>query len=450
MPAAPPAPPEPVDIDAAHAYLDAHVNLEATAGRVEGLSLERMRALVGALGDPQTDVPVVHVTGTNGKGSTVRMAASLLRAQGLSAATYTSPHLERLNERLAWDGRPVEDEALAELITDVARVEPTLDPALGPPSYFELVTAAALRWFADLAVDVAVVEVGLLGRWDATNVADGRVAVITNIGRDHTDGAPGWREAVAAEKAGIVKPGSTLVLGETAPDLQPVFEAAGAAEIWRRDEAFGCVTNQLAVGGRVLDLRTPGATYDQVFVAAHGAHQGDNAALALAAVEAFVGRPASEEVVEEAFAGLVLPGRFEVLGHGPLVVLDGAHNPDGAATLRDTLAEGFAPPGRRRFVVGMLGGRDVADMLTAIGVGPDDDLVVCTPDSPRAVPAEEVASVAAGLGLPVRRVDPVGRALEVVLGEAGPDDAVVVAGSLYLVGAARAWARTHGLTPAAG
>lgn len=437
-----------MDLDAALAYLDAHVNLEATAGRVEGLSLERMRALVAGLGDPQADVPAVHVTGTNGKGSTVRMATALLRAQGLSVATYTSPHLEHLNERLAWDGRPVADEVLAELLADVARVEPTLDPALGPPSYFELLTAAALRWFADLAVDVAVVEVGLLGRWDATNVVDGRVAVVTNIGRDHTDGAEGWRRAIAEEKAGIVKPGSTLVLGETDPELRPVFDAAGAAEVWRRDEAFGCVTNQLALGGRVVDLRTPGASYDQVFVPAHGAHQGDNAALALAAVEAFLGRPASDEVVDEAFAGLVLPGRFEVLGHGPLVVLDGAHNPDGAVTLRETLAEGFSPQGRRRFVVGMLTGRDPAEMLTALGIAPGDDLVACTPDSPRALPAEDLVGVAAGLGLSARRIDPVDRALDAVLAEAGPEDAVVVAGSLYLVGAARAWCRRHGRVPA--
>lgn len=434
-----------MDLDAALAYLDRHTNLEATAGRVEGLSLERMRALIAALGDPQVDVPVVHVTGTNGKGSTVRMIARLLAARGLSVGTYSSPHLERLNERLAWDGRPVADEELAALVGAVALAEPTLAPELGPPSYFEVLTAAALRWFADLAVDVAVVEVGLLGRWDATNVVDGRVAVITNIGRDHTDGAEGWREAIAREKAGIVKPGSTLVLGEPDPALRPVFDATDAAATWRRDDAFGCITNQLAVGGRLVDLRTPAATYDQVFVPVHGAHQGDNAAIAVAAAEAFVGQPAAAELVEEAFAELELPGRFEIVGHGPLVVLDGAHNPDGARTLRATLEEGFSPTGRRHVVVGILGGRDPHEMLTELGVTDQDDLVLVTPASPRAVPAAQLASVAHELGLDARTAPSVEQALEGVLAVAGPEDVVVVAGSLYVVGPARTWCRAHGL-----
>lgn len=437
-----------MDLTEALEYLQAHVNLEATAGRIEGLSLDRIRALLAALGDPQRDVPIVHVTGTNGKGSTVRMVAALLQAVGLSVGTYTSPHLERLNERLSWDGRAVDDDALAELIADVARAEPTLDPALGPPSYFEILTAAAYKWFADLAVDVAVVEVGLLGRFDATNAADGRVAVITNVGRDHTDGRPGWRAAVAEEKSGIVKPGATLVLGETDPELAPVFAAAGAAETWRRDVDFGCLANQLALGGRLVDVRTPGATYDQLFVPLHGAHQGDNAALALAAAEAFLGRPLEEEVVTEALAGVTVPGRFEVVGHQPLVVLDGAHNPDGAATLAATLEEGFASAGRRHLVVGLLDGRDPVEMLRSLGVRPDDDLVVCTPASPRALPAAALVDAARGLGLTARRVETVEAALTEVLDHADADDAVVVAGSLYVVGAARTWCRAHGLLAA--
>lgn len=433
-----------MDLGTALAFLDDHVNLEATAGRVEGLSLDRMRALVEALGDPQRDYPVIHVTGTNGKGSTVRMATALLQAQGLSVGTYTSPHLERLNERLVWDGRAIEDDALATVIADVARAEPGIDPALGPLSYFELLTAAALRWFADLAVDVAVVEVGLLGRWDATNVVDAPVAVVTNVGRDHTDGGDAWREAIAREKAGIVEDGCTLVLGETDPALQPVFDEAGAARTWRRDVDFGCITNQLALGGRVVDLRTPGAVYDEVFLPVHGAHQGENAAVALAAGEAFLGRPASADVVEQAFADVTLPGRFEVLARSPLVVLDGAHNPDGAVTLRATLTEGFAPSGRRRFVIGLLVGRDPEEMLAGFGVTGGDDLVVCTPASPRALPASALLDAARRLGLEARRVDAVDDAMATVLGESGPDDAVVVTGSLYVVGAARTWYRSGG------
>lgn len=432
-----------MDIDAARAYLDDHVNLEATAGKVEGLSLDRMRGLASALGDPQSDFPVVHVTGTNGKGSVVRMVTALLQAHGLSVGTYTSPHLERLNERLAWNGAPIDDDSLGAVIGDVARIEPTLgvDPAI---SYFEILTAAAFRWFADLAVDVAVFEVGLLGRWDATNVADGAVAVITNVGRDHTDRAEGWRAAVAGEKAGIVKPGSTLVLGETSPDLLPIFESAGADELWLADRDFGCTDNRLAIGGRLVDLRTPATAYDGLFLPVHGAHQGDNAAMAVAAAEAFFGRTMDEDVVADAFAATTLPGRFEVLGHRPLLVLDGAHNPDGALTLAATLEEGFAPAGRRRFVIGMLTGRDPVEMLQSLGLRSDDELIACTPDSPRALRAADVAGAAETLGLSCRRIDAVGDALATALDSAADDDAVVVAGSLYVVGAARAWCRADG------
>ena len=435
-----------MDIAAAQAYLNDHINLEATAGQVEGLSLARMRRLAAALGNPQSDYPVVHVTGTNGKGSTVRMVTALLQAHGLNVGTYTSPHLERLNERLAWNGVAIDDDTLAAVIGDVARVEPGLgaEPAV---SYFEILTAAALRWFADLAVDVAVVEVGLLGRWDATNIADGTVAVITNVGRDHTDRAEGWRAAIAEEKAGIVKPGSILVLGETSPELLPIFEGAGPDQVWLADRDLGCMDNRLALGGRVIDLRTPGASYDELFLPLHGAHQGDNAALAVAAAEAFFGRPLDEEVLTEALAGVTLPGRFEVLGHRPLLVLDSAHNPDGALTLAATLEVGFAPAGRRRFVLGMLAGRDPVEMLESFGLQPSDELIACTPGSPRALSATDVAEAAASLGLSCRRVEDVGAALASALDGAAEDDAVIVAGSLYVVGAARAWCRAEGRLP---
>src|SRR6516165_5606643 len=197
-----------MDYRAALRYLDEHVNLEATAGRVEGLSLERMRALAHVLGDPQHAYPVIHLTGTNGKGSTARMIATLLREAGLSVGLYTSPHLEKVNERLNWDGLPIADDEFATLISDLAALEPMLQQR---PSYFELLTAAAFRWFAELAVDVAVVEVGLLGRYDATNVCEARVAVLTNIGSDHTDHQGDWRRRIADEKVGIVEPDSTFV-----------------------------------------------------------------------------------------------------------------------------------------------------------------------------------------------------------------------------------------------
>jgi dihydrofolate synthase/folylpolyglutamate synthase len=237
-----------VDLSAAVAWLDDHINLEkqtAIAGRAVGLSLEPMRRLVSVLGDPQHAFPVVHLTGTNGKGSTARMLTAIFAESGLSVGTYTSPHLERINERISRNGEPIDDEELAAVLSDIAAIEPL---AGVDPSYFEILTAAAYRWFADVAVDVAVIEVGLLGRYDATNVADAQVAAVTNVGHDHTDFQGDWRARIADEKAGIIKPDSWVVLGETDPDLVPIFQREPAAGGWLRGEDFGLEENVLAVG----------------------------------------------------------------------------------------------------------------------------------------------------------------------------------------------------------
>ncbi|HVX19339.1 MAG TPA: Mur ligase family protein [Acidimicrobiales bacterium] len=423
-----------MDLTAALRYLDEHVNLEATAGRVEGLSLERMRALVHVLGDPHLAYGVIHITGTNGKGSTARMVTELLRASGLAVGTYTSPHLETVNERIAYDGEPIADDELAELISDLAAVEPLLEHR---PSYFELLTAAAFRWFADRGVDVAVVEVGLLGRWDATNVVESQVAVLTNVGHDHTDGVGDWRRRIAEEKSGIVKPGATFVLGEADPALRDVFTATPAAEIWLRGDTFGCERNDLAVGGRVADLRTPSGVLDDVQIPLHGAFQGDNAAAALAAAEAFFGRRLPDDLVRSAFAGVQVPGRFEILAHEPLVILDGAHNLDGAAAEAATLHEEFTLTGSLVLVVGMLRGRDPVEMLDAMGAREAGYVVACSPPSPRAIPAAEVAAAADRLGVVAEAVPDVAHALARARSFATAEDVIVVTGSLYVVGAAR-------------
>ncbi len=427
-----------MDLSAALAYLDDHVNLEATAGAVHGLSLDRIARLCTVLGDPQHAYPVIHVTGTNGKGSVARMATALLRANGLTVGTYTSPHLERVNERLAWDGEPVDDATLGGLIGRVAQIEPVADVR---PSYFEILTAAAFSWFADLAVDVAVVEVGLLGRFDATNIADATVAVLTNVGRDHTDGVGAWRVAIAEEKVGIVKPGSLFVLGETDPQLAPVFAAAAtnvaAAGIWRRDEDFGCETNRVALGGRLVDLRTPGGVTEDIFVPLHGAHQGDNAAIALAATEAFFGRRSDDEVVAEAFAAVRAPGRFEVVRREPTVIIDCAHNIDGARAAAATLAEEFTLTGTLILVVGLLQGRDPGEMLEALGARDAGFLVACAPASPRAIPAGELATTADRMGIIAESVPSVSEAVRRAVALAGVDDLVLVTGSLRVVGEAR-------------
>jgi dihydrofolate synthase/folylpolyglutamate synthase len=313
-----------------------------------------------------------------------------------------------------------------------------VEPSVGVTnSYFELMTAAAFKWFADVAVDVAVVEVGLLGRYDATNVADASVAVLTNVGYDHTDGAGDWRARIADEKAGIVKPDSTFIVGETDPALLPIFHRAGARELWERERDFDCELNELAVGGRVLALRTPGATYEEVFLSLHGAHQGDNAACALAAAEAFFAAPVAEDIVAEAFSSITMPGRFEVVRREPLIVLDGAHSPEAAALVAETLRDDFNVSGDTIYVIGMLQPRDPATVLDALDVAAAGAVIACAPPSPRAIDPNEIANEAEALGAKAIVEPDVGRAVERALRLASPDDAVLVTGSLYVVGAAR-------------
>lgn len=401
-----------------------------------------MRELCSVLGDPQDQQPTVHLTGTNGKGSVARMVTALIGAHDLSVGTYTSPHLEVINERISRNGELISDEGLAAVLTDLAGVEPLLDRA---PSYFELLTAAAFRWFSDEAVAAAVVEVGLLGRWDATNVVDGVVAVLTNVGHDHTDFQGDWRRRIAEEKAGIVKEGATFVLGETAPDLADVFDATPAAEVWKRDAEFGCRSNVLAVGGRLIDVWTPGAAYEEVFVPLHGPHQGENAAIAIAAAEAFFGRALEPALVAEALAAVRNPGRFEVVQHEPLLILDGAHNRDGAIAAAEAVAEGFEITGDLHLVVGVLDGRDPLELLEIVGAADAAHVICCTPSSARALPAAELAHLVTRVGGRPVVVDDVGDAIDAALQRAGSDDLVLVTGSLYTVGAARTACRARGL-----
>ncbi len=425
-----------MDLDGALAYLDEHVNLETdVSARAASKRLDRVARLVELMGDPQRTYPVVHLTGTNGKGSTARILTSLLVAKGLSVGTYTSPHLERFNERIAWNAEAISDAAFVEIIDAVASIERVMEE---PPTVFEILTAAAFRWFADVAVDAGVIEVGLGGKWDATNVADGQVAVVTNVSLDHAETIGPTLADIATEKAGIVKPGSTLVLGETDPVLAEIFRSAGAAEVWERDRDFGCTVNQLAHGGRLVDLRTPGASYDDVYLPLHGAHQGDNAAIALAAAEAFFGAPLDAEVIEDAFAGVRVPGRLEVVSRQPLVVLDGAHNPAGAAAAAEAIAEAFGDVAGRVVVVGLLQGKDPVEMLQALQADGARVLVACPAPSPRTLPPDDVAAAARSMGIESETANSVPEALARALAIASPDDLVLVTGSLYVVGAARA------------
>jgi dihydrofolate synthase/folylpolyglutamate synthase len=272
-------------------------------------------------------------------------------------------------------------------------------------------------------------------------VVDGEVAVLTNVSFDHTEVLGPTLEDIARDKSGIIKADSRVVVGESDPTLVALMRqaaaAVGADQVWVRGVDFACTANRLAVGGRLIDVRTPGAAYGELLVPLHGAHQGDNASAALAAVEAFFGAPLHEDVVEEALASVRVPGRLEVVGRHPLVVVDGAHNVAGMLALARSLVEEFDVEGEAQAVVGMLTGRDPVAMLEALLSAGIRSVVACAPDSPRAIPAEAVAEAAVGLGMEATVASSPGDAVRTALRRAGPDDRVVVCGSLYVVAEAR-------------
>ena len=342
-------------------------------------------------------------------------------------------------ERIARNGAAIDDAALAEVLGELALLESLLEDR---PTRFELLTAAGLSWFATEAVDAMVVEVGLGGTWDCTNVVDGDVAVLTNVSFDHTDVLGPTLEGIAEDKAGIIKPGSRVVLGELAPDLLDIAltraDEVGAASVWVLGRDFGCASNRVAVGGRLVSLWTPGGRYEDVLIPLHGAHQGANAAVALAAAEAFFGDALAPDVVEEGFASVRVPGRLEVLGRRPLLLVDGAHNAAGMTALGAALTEEFAVDGMVVAVVGMLTGRDPSAMLEPLAVAGVRDIVVCEPDSPRAMPVAAVAEAGRALGLAVYEEPDVRDAIRTARGMVDAEGLVVVAGSLYIVGTARA------------
>jgi dihydrofolate synthase/folylpolyglutamate synthase len=422
------------------AWLDSHLDHESSsvgvaAGKVEGLGLAAMSELVSLLGDPQDAVPTIHVTGTNGKGSVTAMVVGLLQAHGLSVGSYTSPHLARINERLRRDGEPIDDETLSEVLDGLRAVEPLMSTR---PTWFELVTAAAFRWFAEAPVDVAVVEVGLLGRYDATNVVDGQVAVITGVGGDHTDFRPGWELAVAGEKAGIIGPDSTAVLGRMAPELREVFRAEGPAALVAEEVDFEVLSSRPAVGGRLIEIAGLHGRYDEIFLPLHGDVQAHNAAVAVAAVESFFDRELDGDLVRDGLALVRLEGRVEVVSRQPLVILDGAHNPDALRALGATLDEEFAAIGTRTVVLGLLAGRDPDQAVESVATL-RPDLVLCTTADPddRGLPAAELAAACERAGLAHEAVATPEEAVARAIAIAQEEDMVVVTGSFRLIDPAR-------------
>lgn len=418
----------------AFAFLEAHSVYEKS-GRIDSPSTANIERLVQLMGDPHLAYRTIHITGTNGKGSTSQMVTKLLMAHGLRVGTYTSPHLERVNERMMLNGEPVSDEELAENVLAIAELEQLVEGRL---SYFDIMTAVAFRWFANTAVDVGVIEVGLLGRWDATNVVQSDVAVLTNVSLDHTEFAGPTHAHIAREKVGIVKPTSVFVQGETRDDLEAILAEPPCMRRVVRNRHFELVTNDLAVGGRLITMRTTRAKYEDVFVPLHGAHQGDNALVAVTAVEEFFEHALDRSVLDEAFASVVMPGRFEVMGHQPLIVVDGAHNVGGAEVCAEVFFNDFQVEGRRVLVVGMLKSREPHELLGALRADEFDLVVCCTAPTPRGTSAGVVAAAAREVGCDQVIVnDSVSAALAYAYGQLRAEDALLVAGSLYVVGAAR-------------
>ena len=366
-------------------------------------TLDRVRRVCELLGDPQHAYKVVHLTGTNGKTSTARMVESLVREHGLRTGLFTSPHLTSVTERIQIDGAPISDERFVEVWEDVAPYIGVADreslESGGPRlSFFEVLTVMAFAAFADAPVDVAVIEVGMGGEWDSTNVADGEVAVLTPVDLDHMEWLGDTIEKIAITKSGIIKPGATAVTSFQ-PDAAERAIAARASQVGarliREGHELELVSQQRAVGGQLLDLRTPAGLYTEVFLPLHGEHMGHNALVALAAVEALItgGGALSAAIVEAGFAGVTSPGRLELVRSSPTVMVDVAHNPHGIESLARTLQDAFDFT-RLVGVVGVMADKDAEGILA--GLEPVlAEIVLTRNSSPRCADPNDLRDMAA-------------------------------------------------------
>ncbi|AEI12628.1 MULTISPECIES: bifunctional folylpolyglutamate synthase/dihydrofolate synthase [Cellulomonas] len=414
-------------------------------------SFRRVQEVCELLGDPQRAYRVVHLTGTNGKTSTSRMVERLLREHGLRTGRFTSPHLTRVNERIAVDGEPIDDETFVATYRDVLPYVEMVDARCaerGEPrlSFFEVFVVMAFAAFADAPVDVAVVEVGMGGLWDATNVADGEVAVIAPVAMDHERWLGDSLLEIAAVKAGIVKQGATVVLAQQDPEVEAlVLEVAAerGARVVREGVDVAVVDRQVGVGGQLLTLRGLGGVYADVFLSLHGEFQAHNALLALVAAEALLtgGAALDGDVVGAAFADATSPGRLEIVRSSPTVLVDGAHNPAGAAAMVRSLDEAFAFQ-RVVGVVGVMADKDPEGILSVLE--PElAEVVVTQAGNARAMPADELAEIAVEVfgedrvHVAERLDDAVAIAVERAESEVERGAAVVVTGSILLVAEAR-------------
>ncbi|GAA5229153.1 bifunctional folylpolyglutamate synthase/dihydrofolate synthase [Paeniglutamicibacter antarcticus] len=419
--------------------------------------MEPMRRAMEILGEPNKAFPIIHVTGTNGKTSTARMIEALLRAHDLRTGRYSSPHLVSVTERIGIDGEPVDDETFVRIWDEIRPYLRIVDDELTATgenrlTYFEAVTILGFAIFADTPVDVAIIEVGLGGITDATNVGDGQVAVLTPISLDHTDLLGDTTELIAGEKAGIIKPGGFLISSAQPADAaQVLLERALETEVPYRFEGveFGVENRTVAVGGQQLDLQGIAGRYPGILLPLHGAHQGQNAAVALAAVEAFIGGGSTElnhDLVIEGFGAVTSPGRLEVIRKAPTVLLDAGHNPEGIRVSAAAVKESFGFT-KLVLVIGILAEKDARAMLAELREAYLDlsqDICITQSNSPRSIPAGELANMALEAGFNeedlfvTERLDD---ALEWAVGraEASTDfgGGVLVTGSITLVGEAR-------------
>ena len=399
--------------------------------------LDRIRALGDLLDHPERAYPTVHIAGTNGKTTTTRLIGRILCAHGLAAGVYISPHLHSVTERLALCDDPISDEEFAEAYEHLRPYLEEVDRGGQRVTYFETLTALAFLWFADKPVEVGVFEVGMGGRWDATNVVRSEVAVICSIDLDHPE-LGSTIEEVAREKAAIIKEGSTVVLQDPGPAELAAVEARSKehdAPLIILGREFHIRPRIVAVGGQQISVATPQGEYRDLFLPLHGAHQAANAATAIAACEVFMDRALSEEALREALSGATAPGRLEVVSRHPPVVLDGAHNAEAARTLAMAMGEAFVWK-RMHVVLGILSDKDVDGIVEAFA--PRSDIVYCCANSsPRSLSSEAMAEACRRAGIEAQPYPSVEEALDAALGAADDEDLILVTGSLYTVADAR-------------
>lgn len=399
--------------------------------------LDRIRMLTDLLDDPQLTYPTIHVTGTNGKTTTARLAAGLACAHGLATGLYTSPHLLSVTERFELCGQPIPEQEFADEYDHLLPYLITVDRRGTPVTYFEALTALAFLWFADKPVDLGVFEVGMGGAWDATNLVGGDVSVLCPVGLDHPELGSTVAE-VAREKAGIIKPGRTAVVRRQHPDAMGVIEdrcREYEVRLLLQGRDFDLEERRAAVGGQSLTVRGLHATYEDVLLSLHGDFAGENAAAAIVALEALLDRPLDERMLRAALASARSPGRMEVVDRRPLVVLDGAHNPAAAEALAAALPDAFAWE-RLHLVLAIFEDKDAEGVVRALA--PIADACYATTNgSTRARTAEDIARLLDGAGRSATTHADVASAIAAARAAADVDDLILVTGSLYTVGDAR-------------